>query len=481
MGRLIAVVAVRRRPRPRCRAGPRLGSGGRPAGVAAAAVEFAEPTAGGHGRGPARGRRNTRAGCAGWASCSGSPPWWSASSSFAEASVFLWVPAARGRLLLGVLLAEDYPAAAAVAAGRPAPPAAPLRADLAVAAVDDARGRRRRGGHGGACMDRARRALDRVVPVALRAARRRLAAGRGRAAAHPGPAAARRGRRRARSTRRCAPGPRTWSPPPPACWALLPLGALLLAGRHRARGPDHLGLRPAARWHWSRPASRRSSAGLAVAGFLLTWLRPVRLVGARTRRLTHRRRAGTGPPPSSCGLRHITHTGSRPSSAASPGTSTTHVSACPRSATGRSASLPGTLHLAPCSLSCRDRRPGWRHNPGGVNRPGLRHRPTGVPFSCPGPVSRGSVVRRSLQFSLFAVVLVGLVGGLLACFMAQKSLTLTVDGQSRTVHTYAGTVADVLRGGGAEDGVARRRPARRRTPRSPTATPWWSTGLACSS
>jgi uncharacterized protein YabE (DUF348 family) len=53
-------------------------------------------------------------------------------------------------------------------------------------------------------------------------------------------------------------------------------------------------------------------------------------------------------------------------------------------------------------------------------------------------------VRRSLQLSLFAVVLVGLVGGLVAWFLAQKSLTLTVDGQSRTVHTYADTVSQVL-------------------------------------
>jgi uncharacterized protein YabE (DUF348 family) len=53
-------------------------------------------------------------------------------------------------------------------------------------------------------------------------------------------------------------------------------------------------------------------------------------------------------------------------------------------------------------------------------------------------------VRRSLQLSLFAVVLLGLVGGLVAYFLAQKSLTLTVDGQSRTVSTYAGTVSEVL-------------------------------------
>jgi uncharacterized protein YabE (DUF348 family) len=53
-------------------------------------------------------------------------------------------------------------------------------------------------------------------------------------------------------------------------------------------------------------------------------------------------------------------------------------------------------------------------------------------------------VRRSLQLSLFAVVLLGLVGGSLAFFLAQKSVKLTVDGQLRTVGTYASTVGDVL-------------------------------------
>jgi uncharacterized protein YabE (DUF348 family) len=53
-------------------------------------------------------------------------------------------------------------------------------------------------------------------------------------------------------------------------------------------------------------------------------------------------------------------------------------------------------------------------------------------------------VRRSLQLSLFAIVLLGLVGGLLAFFLAQKSLTLTVDGHARSVTTYADTVAEVL-------------------------------------
>jgi uncharacterized protein YabE (DUF348 family) len=53
-------------------------------------------------------------------------------------------------------------------------------------------------------------------------------------------------------------------------------------------------------------------------------------------------------------------------------------------------------------------------------------------------------VRRSLQFSLFALVLVGLVGGVLAYFFAQKTVTLTVDGQVRHVSTYADTVGEVL-------------------------------------
>ncbi|MGY1914648.1 ubiquitin-like domain-containing protein [Blastococcus sp. SYSU DS0973] len=53
-------------------------------------------------------------------------------------------------------------------------------------------------------------------------------------------------------------------------------------------------------------------------------------------------------------------------------------------------------------------------------------------------------MRRSLQLSLFALVLLGLVGGTLAFFLAQKSVALTVDGQARDVGTYAGTVGDLL-------------------------------------
>jgi uncharacterized protein YabE (DUF348 family) len=53
-------------------------------------------------------------------------------------------------------------------------------------------------------------------------------------------------------------------------------------------------------------------------------------------------------------------------------------------------------------------------------------------------------VRRSLQLSLFALVLVGLVGGVLTYFLAQKTVTLSVDGQVRHVSTYADTVGEVL-------------------------------------
>ena len=61
-------------------------------------------------------------------------------------------------------------------------------------------------------------------------------------------------------------------------------------------------------------------------------------------------------------------------------------------------------------------------------------------------------MRSSLQLSLFAVVLLGLVGGSLAFFLAQKSVTLTVDGQMQTVGTYASTVAEMLDEEGLEPG-----------------------------
>jgi resuscitation-promoting factor RpfB len=53
-------------------------------------------------------------------------------------------------------------------------------------------------------------------------------------------------------------------------------------------------------------------------------------------------------------------------------------------------------------------------------------------------------VRRSLQLALFGFVLIGLVGGLLAYAVAQKSVTLLIDGQTREVGTYAATVGELL-------------------------------------
>ena len=59
-------------------------------------------------------------------------------------------------------------------------------------------------------------------------------------------------------------------------------------------------------------------------------------------------------------------------------------------------------------------------------------------------------MRRSLQLSLFALVLLGLVGGTLAFYLAQKAVTVTVDGQARTVGTYADTVGELLEEEGLE-------------------------------
>ncbi len=53
-------------------------------------------------------------------------------------------------------------------------------------------------------------------------------------------------------------------------------------------------------------------------------------------------------------------------------------------------------------------------------------------------------MHRTLKLSLFALVLVGLVGGSFAYLVAQKSVTITVDGQSREVSTYAATAGEVL-------------------------------------
>jgi uncharacterized protein YabE (DUF348 family) len=53
-------------------------------------------------------------------------------------------------------------------------------------------------------------------------------------------------------------------------------------------------------------------------------------------------------------------------------------------------------------------------------------------------------VRRSLKSCLFALVLLGLVGGSAAYFLAQKTVTVTVDGRAHDVRTYAATAGEVL-------------------------------------
>jgi resuscitation-promoting factor RpfB len=57
---------------------------------------------------------------------------------------------------------------------------------------------------------------------------------------------------------------------------------------------------------------------------------------------------------------------------------------------------------------------------------------------------RRHVVRHPLRIVLFAVVLFGLVAGSVAWLSMDKSVTLTVDGESRAVKTYASTVGGVL-------------------------------------
>ena len=173
--------------------------------------------------------RSTAAGCGASGCCSGMACVVGTVVLFAEASVFLWVPALAVGLLVGVLLAE---------ATRPRPRWAVERAGRAVRAASSRsrcgccgrcapwspgrRSRRRPCGPPGELRRRDSAALARcrwsgwlLAEVALL-----------RVLVRPLPGE---GRRRARWTRRCAPGPRTWSPRRPACSALLPLGALLLS------------------------------------------------------------------------------------------------------------------------------------------------------------------------------------------------------------------------------------------------------------
>ena len=60
---------------------------------------------------------------------------------------------------------------------------------------------------------------------------------------------------------------------------------------------------------------------------------------------------------------------------------------------------------------------------------------------------------RSLKYGIYAAVLAGVVGGTAAWRSVDKSVTLVVDGQSRTVQTLGGHVSDVLTSAGYRLGV----------------------------
>jgi resuscitation-promoting factor RpfB len=73
--------------------------------------------------------------------------------------------------------------------------------------------------------------------------------------------------------------------------------------------------------------------------------------------------------------------------------------------------------------------------------------------AAPEPVAAGATraevpptraVKHPLRLALFALVLIGLVAGSAAWLTMDKSVRLTVDGEARTVSTYASTVSGVL-------------------------------------
>ena len=67
-----------------------------------------------------------------------------------------------------------------------------------------------------------------------------------------------------------------------------------------------------------------------------------------------------------------------------------------------------------------------------------------APEPDPPAAERKHTVRHPLRIGLFALVLFGLVAGSVAWLSMDKSVTLTVDGQARSVKTYASTVGGVL-------------------------------------
>jgi resuscitation-promoting factor RpfB len=70
----------------------------------------------------------------------------------------------------------------------------------------------------------------------------------------------------------------------------------------------------------------------------------------------------------------------------------------------------------------------------------------------PGRHEVRSSVRNPLKLAIYALVLAGLIGGTAAWASMDKSVTLTVDGEARAMHTYAGSVRGVLNDAGLNVG-----------------------------
>jgi uncharacterized protein YabE (DUF348 family) len=66
----------------------------------------------------------------------------------------------------------------------------------------------------------------------------------------------------------------------------------------------------------------------------------------------------------------------------------------------------------------------------------------------PGRHEVRSSVRHPLKLTIYALVLTGLIGGTAAWASMDKSVRLTVDGEARAMHTYAGSVRGVLNDAG---------------------------------
>ena len=62
-------------------------------------------------------------------------------------------------------------------------------------------------------------------------------------------------------------------------------------------------------------------------------------------------------------------------------------------------------------------------------------------------------MRRIVTYGLYGVVIAGLVGGTITWATVDKSVTLSVDGQTSKIHTLSGTVKGALADAGYTPGV----------------------------